>query len=342
MTIPEAEQAGDAVFYHGGNLAAARARYPDAPAPWIDLSTGINPVSYPVGHIPDTAWTRLPEGGGIARLESAAALAYGGADPACVVAAPGTQALIQLLPRLWPARRVGILGFTYGEHAQCWSRTDAHVETVEQASDLEKFDVAVVVNPNNPDGRIVPPEVLAKLAETLARSGGLLVVDEAFMDVMPHGLSLAGKPPPATVVLRSFGKTYGLAGLRLGFAVADQPHASRIRAELGPWAISGPAVHIGEAALRDGAWLEETTARLTRDSLRLDRMMLAAGFDPAGGTPLFRLYRHARAFEIFDALGQRGVLARAFAGRPEWLRLGLPAGEDQWSLFADRLASACA
>ena len=101
-------------------------------------------------------------------------------------------------------------------------------------------------------------------------------------------------------------------------------------------------MHIGEAALRDGAWLEETTARLTRDSLRLDRMMLAAGFDPAGGTPLFRLYRHARAFEIFDALGQRGVLARAFAGRPEWLRLGLPAGEDQWSLFAERLASACA
>ena len=173
------------------------------------------------------------------RLEAAAAQAYGGANPACVVAAPGTQALIQILPRLWPARRVGILGFTYGEHAQCWGRSGAKVETVEQASDLGAFDVAVVVNPNNPDGRIVPPEILADVAATLARKGGLLVVDEAFMDVMPPGQSLAGKPPPATVVLRSFGKTYGLAGLRLGFAVADEPAASRIRAELGPWAVSG-------------------------------------------------------------------------------------------------------
>ena len=162
------------------------------------------------------------------------------------------------------------------------------------------------------------------------------------MDVMPHGHSLAGKPPPATVVLRSFGKTYGLAGLRLGFAVAGEPHSSRIRAELGPWAVCGPAVHIGEAAFRDSAWLEETTARLTRDSVRLDRMMLAAGFDPAGGTPLFRLYRHARASEIFDALGRRGVLTRAFAARPEWLRLGFPADEGEWSLFAERLTDAFA
>ncbi len=162
------------------------------------------------------------------------------------------------------------------------------------------------------------------------------------MDVMPPGHSLAGKPPPATVVLRSFGKTYGLAGLRLGFAVADEPIASRIRAELGPWAVSGAAVHIGEAALLDGAWLEEATARLTRDSRRLDRMMLAAGFEMAGGTPLFRLYRHARAFEIFEALGRRGVLVRAFAGRPEWLRLGLPASEEEWSLLAERLKDASA
>ena len=90
------------ILGHGGNLASARALYPDAPDPWIDLSTGINPVAFPVGDLPRHAWTRLPEHDRMEALREAAARAYGTADAASIVAAPGTQAIIQWLPRLRP------------------------------------------------------------------------------------------------------------------------------------------------------------------------------------------------------------------------------------------------
>src|SRR5262245_44148363 len=82
---------------HGGRLRAARARYPAAPEPFIDLSTGINPLSYPIPDLPAEAWTRLPEPEEIAELEATAACAYGAAYADLIVAAPGTQALLSLL-----------------------------------------------------------------------------------------------------------------------------------------------------------------------------------------------------------------------------------------------------
>src|SRR5262249_23576572 len=146
-----------------------------------------------------------------------------------VVAAPGAQALIQLLPRLLQAEKVGILGFTYGEYEQVWRAAGAAFTCVETINQLAGFDLAIVVNPNNPDGRLVPPERLAALAETLARRGGALVVDEAFIDAEPPEASLAPLLPMGAIVLRSFGKVYGLPGLRLGFAIADTGVAERLR-----------------------------------------------------------------------------------------------------------------
>ena len=250
--------AGEDVFtVHGGNLAAARARFKGAPEPWLDLSTGINPIPYPIPPIPAAAWTRLPEADAVAALEAAAARAYGAADPATVVAAPGTQALIQLLPRLIPARDVRILGFTYAEHARCWSRQGATVKTVDRPVGLAGADVAVIVNPNNPDGRLVAPDGLAGLARQTPRT--TFVLDEAFADVLGPAASLVPKLPAKAVILRSFGKTYGLAGLRLGFAVTSRPLAERLREAIGPWAVSGAAIAIGAAALGDNAWLNEAS-----------------------------------------------------------------------------------
>ena len=77
-----------AVVYHGGALDAARRRFPDAPRPWLDLSTGINAVPYPLGAISAEAWTRLPDASALAALESAASAAYG-APAAQIVAGPG-------------------------------------------------------------------------------------------------------------------------------------------------------------------------------------------------------------------------------------------------------------
>ena len=312
---------------HGGDLGEASRRFPAAPRPWIDLSTGINPQPYPVPPLPDMAWSRLPSRAMEEELEEAAAARYGVADPRTIVAAPGTQAMIQLLPRLVPKSRVAILGPTYQEHQLCWAR---HGHEVRVVRTLEDSDVVVVVNPNNPTGRLIPPADLAAIK-------GLLIVDESFIDFLPREMSLAGDRPERAVVLRSVGKTYGLAGLRLGFAIASRAFAARLREELGPWAVSGPALTIGRRALRDGAWLSATRERLVADTARLDGMLRHAGFEVMGGTLLFRLARHPSAGIFVQRLGQQGIHVRAFPTAPEQLRFGLPGNDAAFGRLAAAL-----
>ena len=317
--------------YHGGDLASARHRFPTAPEPWLDLSTGINPIAYPFAELSAAAWTRLPDRAAIASLESAAAAAYGVRGAATVIAAPGEQALIQLTPHLAAAPRVGVLGFTYAEHEACWRACGAAVETVEEVASLAAYDAAVIVNPNNPDGRLVGRADLLDLAERLARKDGVLIVDEAFMDAIGEGESLVPALPSSGVaVLRSFGKLYGLAGLRLGFAIAAPVLAATIRRALGPWAVSGPAVEIARAAFADSAWRRDCLARLARDAARLDALLASARLAVIGGTPLFRLVRSACAAAWFEHLGRAGILARPFPARRDWLRFGLPGPEADW------------
>ncbi len=317
------------VIYHGGNLAGAAQLFPDAPRPWIDLSTGINPISYPVGEIAPAAWARLPEPDSVAALEQAAARAYGARPSTTLVAAPGTQALIQILPRLVPNARVGILDFTYAEYARVWRDSGADVETLDSLDALERVDVAIVVNPNNPDGRLIPADRLVSLAQALNGRGGMLVVDEAFADLLGHSASLVPVlPEKNAIVLRSFGKTYGLAGVRLGFAVTGQSIAERIRSILGPWAVSGPAIDIGMRALADPAWLANVGATLDEAAAALDARLSARGFGIVGGTSLFRLAEHPEATRWFGHLGRLGILVRHFPARPDWLRFGIPVGDE--------------
>jgi cobalamin biosynthetic protein CobC len=213
------------------------------------------------------------------------------------------------------------------------------VETVGSLDALAPFDCAVIVNPNNPDGRLVPPEALLALAAHMATKGRRLIVDEAFVDLLPEGASVAPLLPEAgLIVLRSFGKTYGLAGLRLGFALAGAADAALIRRALGPWPVSGAAIEIGQRALGDEAWLREARAQARHDAERLDALLQSAGFTPAGGTPLFRWASCADAHGAFHALAGRGVLARAFQSQPHALRFGVPADEETWKLLAERLS----
>ncbi len=315
--------------YHGGNLGAARRLFPRAPEPWVDLSTGINPYAYRLPRLARELWTRLPDPADLAALEAAAAHRYGAASSQ-TIAAPGSQMIIQLLARLRPERRVGVLGFSYGGHEQAWRAAGADVETVKAVADLAAFDVAIIVNPNNPDGRLVDLEAIVALHGEMAPQGGVLAVDEAFMD-LAQGRSLAPVLPSSrTIVLRSFGKAYGLAGLRLGFAIASPDIAAPLRAALGSWPVSGAAIAIGRAALADGLWLDRMRIRLERDAARLDRLLGRAGFEALGGTPLFRLVRHDRARHLFANLMRRAILVRPFAAFPDRLRFGLPAWPDAW------------
>ena len=337
MASTEPGDGAGAGIAHGGRIAQARRRFPGAPEPFIDLSTGINPVPYPVPPLPPEAFTRLPEPEVLDALQTAAARAYGVAGPALVAAAPGTQILIDLLPRLWPMPEVAVLGPTYAEHAAAWSRGGARVVSVESVESLHGQSCVVLCNPNNPDGRSWQPAALYALVDRLARNRGLLIVDEAFGD-LETGLSLAPlMPHPAIVILRSFGKTYGLAGLRLGFALASPDRAAEIRTALGPWAVSGPALAIGTQALADRPWLHATRNRLQADCARLDALLSVAGPRIIGGTHLFRLAETPIAAQAFEKLGQAGILVRRFDTQPTWLRFGLPGAEPEWDRLREAL-----
>ena len=335
--LPDRPSNGVTALEHGGSLAEARARFPGAPEPWIDLSTGINPWPYPVPPLPPEHWARLPEPSAHRRLEAAAARAYGVADPAAVVAAPGTQLLIGLLPRLIPAAAVGVLTPTYNEHAASWAAAGARVIPCAELAALAHHPVGVLCNPNNPDGRRHDPAALLRLTERMP----LLVVDEAFADLEdagPSGLSLAPSVPgEGLVVLRSFGKAYGLAGLRLGFALAPPRLAARLRDALGPWCVSGPALAIGTAALEDGNWRGAAASRCAEAAERLDRLLEASGLTVLGGTSLFRLARCSEAAAIHDRLGRAGIHVRRFSSMPDRLRFGLPPDEPAWSRLAAAL-----
>src|SRR3984957_6876767 len=326
-----------AFTYPGGALEVARQVAPDAPEPWIDLSTGINPHAYPLPDLAPESWSRLPESGALARLEAAAAQRYG-ADPACIVAGPGSQALIQALSHILPRGAVGALEPTYSGFASAFAAAGARVIEAERLRGMGGLDVAIVVNPNNPDGRITPRAALLDLHARLARRRGVLIVDEAFADFAAEGESLAPSlRATRAVVLRSFGKAYGLAGLRLGFALASPDLVASLRAALGPWARGGPAIAIGVRALADSDWLEATRARLGQDAARLDLLLQNAGWRIIGGTPLFRLAARADARAAFEQLLAAGILARPFADAPDRVRFGIPADETAWERLATAL-----
>jgi cobalamin biosynthetic protein CobC len=327
----------EGTIWHGGDLAQAQALFPDAPTPWIDLSTGINPIPYPLPALPLSLWQRLPGSADEAALLEAARAAYRVPDGVGIVAAPGTQILIEMLPRLVEARHVAVLGPTYAEHEAAWRKAGADVAMVADAGATGDASVIVLVNPNNPDGRTVPAGTLQELAARCRAKGGLLVIDEAFADFTPEA-SLVPALPPGALVLRSFGKTYGLAGLRLGFAIGEPLLIEGLRMALGPWAVAGPALHVGALALRDSQWLAQAGADRSADAARLDALLARHG-RIVGGTALFRLLATPDAQKLFAHLGRHGLYVRRFQNDATWLRFGLPGDAAAWSRLEAALAS---
>jgi cobalamin biosynthetic protein CobC len=329
--------------HHGGRLGVARSLFPDVPQPWIDLSTGINPRSYPAPRASQRSRNRLPEPMELARLEAIAAEAFAVTDPARVVATAGTEFALRLLPQLVNLKAAVIVGPTYGSHADAWTRAGALTETIrlqEVGAHAERAVAMTIVNPNNPDGRIVERSQLLALHDSLAQHGGMLIVDEAFADVAPHVSVAAATGTQAgakLIVLRSFGKFFGLAGLRLGFILAATPLAAAIRGLIGEWPVSTDALAAGLAAYANLRWMDRERAILRRSAQRLDALLALSGFELAGGTSLFRLARAADARERFTRLLAAGILVRPFDFAPDLLRFGLPRGREQWRRLAAAL-----
>ncbi len=299
---------------HGGGIDAAAMRFGGVRADWLDLSTGINPLPYPVRLTQSDAWTALPDRAATDRLIAAARVFWGVPDGAVVVPAPGASALIARVPLLMAGARAYISGPTYNEHAAAFASVTGQTDFTDHTA-----PVHVHVHPNNPDGRLFQAALTAQLT----------VIDESFCDVMPAASRVAEAARPGVVILKSFGKFWGLAGMRLGFAICAPDLAQRLTDALGPWPVSGPALDIGAQALADPDWATATRARLTRDAARLDALMAPHGA-LVGGTTLFRLYRVAEAGAFQDRLARHRVWSRVFPYATDWVRLGLP-HPDRWA-----------
>ena len=341
----ETQIAAGRFAHHGGRLSVARSLFPDVAQPWIDLSTGINPRSYPAPRASLRSRNRLPEPTELARLEALAAAAFGVEDPARVVATAGTECALRLLPQIVNLEAAFIVGPTYGSHADAWTRAGAFTQTIgidEVQTHAERAVALTIVNPNNPDGRIVERARLLELHASLSQRGGTLIVDEAFADVAAEA-SVAAEAgtaaAPRLIVLRSFGKFFGLAGLRLGFIVAAPQFAATIRGLIGDWPVSSDAIAAGLAAYADQRWVASERTALQKSAQRLDRMLVLNGCEVVGGTSLFRLARAADARERFARLLAAGILVRPFDFDPTLLRFGLPHGRDQWRRLAAALGT---
>lgn len=312
-----------APIQHGGGISAAAERHGGRPEDWLDLSTGINPCPVELPSVDPAAWHRLPDRGRVDEARAAAA-GYYGSTHCLPQPVPGTQAAIQLLPRLVPeGRRVAVLSPTYGEYARVLRTAGCAVDAVAELDAVrDEHGLVVVVNPNNPDGRLHKPEDLLRLCRRVSAGGGMLVVDEAFGDMAPEAsVAPHAGAMPGLVVFRSFGKFFGLAGLRLGFVLGQAPLLGDIEEWLGPWAVSGPALTIATALM--GNDCEPIRRAIRARKTALDAALREAGLTVAGGTALFSLVSHPRAAELHEALCRQHVLVRPFDYDRTWLRFGL-------------------
>lgn len=316
---------------HGGNIDEAARRF--GGLDWIDLSTGINRRPWPVAELSDMAWRALPTASAGQRLRRIAAQRFG-TQPELVLPVAGASAAIQMIPRILNRGRAAVLSPSYNEHAASLIQSGWNVIQTAEPRDMAGADLAVVVNPNNPDGREWTPTFLTELASQV----GHLLVDESFADPRPD-LSLAASLPENCLILRSFGKFWGLAGLRLGFVIAQPAMIEALAGQLGPWAVSGPALEIGAAAMSDLAWADDAIVYHAEASLRLDRLALKAGWSCAGGTHLFRLYETRDANAARDRLAQSQIWTRSFPYSQGWLRLGIPGTRAEWDRLAKALES---
>jgi len=320
---------------HGGRLRRAALQYGIALTDWLDLSTGVAPYGLPLPAIPEQAWARLPEQDD--GLE-AAACAYYGVDHLLPVA--GSQAAIQCLPRLRREARVGIVSPAYAEHAAAWQREGHRVLEISEASvnrALERLDVLLLVNPNNPTGRRFSPQQLFAWHARLAERGGWLIVDEAFIDCTPEQSLAAHSHLPGLIILRSFGKFFGMAGARLGFVLAEPTLLSELEELLGPWTISGPTRWLGAGLLEDRTGQQALQQRLTGDGQRLAELLREHGLPPTGGCALFQWIASEHAALLHEFLACNGILTRLFE-QPPSIRFGLPADEEGWQRLTRALA----
>jgi len=310
---------------HGGNLKFAVKKYGIPAELWLDLSTGINPNHYPIPHIPANIWQRLPEDQD--GLIEAACTYYGCQS---VLPTAGSQAAIQILPRLRASCRIAMPNTMYQEHAHAWQNnghTVVFFEHSPSAEMLNQVDVVLVCNPNNPTGNRFNKSQLLHWHQQLSSRGGCLIVDEAFMDTTPEDSVAAETYLENLFVLRSLGKFFGLAGARVGFLLAQKNVLSQVQEMLGPWSLTGPSRFIASHVLHDHNWQTNMRKELSTNSQQLKQLLVQYGLTPRGETDLFQFVATTKAIAIQENLAKQGVWVRLFK-EVSALRFGLPTNDD--------------
>lgn len=308
-----------ALRIHGGRIDIAAALYPDAPRPWLDLSTGVNPCAWPTDNVAKVDVHNLPSPNDLEALEAAAAAAFA-IDPDSVVAVPGSEIGLRLLSSLGLPQPVRCVVPSYATHSEAFPGT---TPIDRSAIDAVEDGTLLLANPNNPDGLLDRPERLA----TIARKGVQLVIDEAFADVAPEcSVIPLLSSDQSVIVFRSFGKFFGLPGIRLGFMIAAPDHVAKMRQRLGSWPISAHAIAYGTAAYQDANWIADARKSIVERASALDVLLARYGLNARGECPLFRLVETDDASAVFERLARAGILTRTFDHSPRWLRMGVPAG----------------
>ncbi|MCM2971530.1 aminotransferase class I/II-fold pyridoxal phosphate-dependent enzyme [Larsenimonas suaedae] len=336
---------------HGGNLDQAIARFGGARTQWLDLSTGINPSPYPITPLTAACLAALPESP--ERLERCASAHYGVDSTACL-AVPGSQWAIEALASRFRGVRVLAPFPGYQEHEAAFLKQGTTVERYDgwlsdqalfEAFDRSSASLLVIISPNNPTGRTYARATLIRLGELARSRGGAVIVDQAFIDpqedeayLAPHHLGV--------ITLRSFGKFFGLAGVRLGFVLGTDESLSSLRARRGPWAVSTAAIEAGTQALGDTRWvsvMRQTLARWQREQDQLWQGRLGQDAQAMYSTPLFTTYdmtaTQAKAWQVRLAGQHLWTRLWPVDESRALLRIGR-AHEDALGLLGSRLAKA--
>lgn len=311
---------------HGGQLQAIAQQYAIPIIQWLDLSTGIAPMGYPVGPLPALYWQRLPQP--CPTLLKAAQDYYGSKH---LLPIAGSQSLIQILPQIcqqhgYANSQVWIPQVGYKEHQKAWQNAGYRLQLYTDLSELchvTSGDIVLLINPNNPSGELLEHDRANGLYQKLKAKQALLIVDEAFMDGTPQHSLINALPCDKLIILRSVGKFFGLAGIRLGFVAASPKWLNLFAQALGPWAINGPAQYVGAQALADNTWQQQQRHALTDLSLGLAGLLQQHFNQIPRGTLLFQTIHLPHAPQVFDALCQQGVYVR-LCDEQNALRFGIP------------------
>jgi len=336
---------------HGGQLQQIAEQYKISVSDWLDLSTGIAPLSYPIPTIPSNVWQQLPQ-------QSLGLITTAKQYYQCsqLIVTNGSQAIIKALPELYRQKNIASTHVYlpergYKEHAHAWRiagyKLHFYQESLPDIAELQPNSVVVIINPNNPTGKFFDREVINQYQVKLKQLNGLLVLDEAFIDVMPSSQSFCSQViDEHVIVLRSFGKFFGLAGIRIGFLIADDYWCTTFKAILGPWQVNGPAQIIAEKALNNREWQNQQCKNLSTLRMQQEALLWQAFTDKLvktiQGCDLFltlSFHHNDSAKKLYHLLCQQGVYCR-LADEQDTLRFGI-AKHESLSRLEDACIQAC-